>query len=116
MSSDDELPPPSQRGPRSKKTAPATPDESESDPDYVEEVEKTVNRSYARPRIMWVRKLTINKGEMDYDEAKENRIPYPRSQDHLNNSTGNHDVLSGGVIFLNSGGYPLLSSHAQSIG
>ncbi len=71
MSSDDELPPPSQRAPRSKKTAPATPDGSELDPDDAEEVEKTVNRSYARPRIMWVRKLTINKGEMDDDEAKE---------------------------------------------
>ncbi len=71
MSSDDELPPPSQRAPRSKKTAPATPDESESDPDDAEEVEKTVNHSYARPRVNWERKLTINKGEMDDDEAKE---------------------------------------------
>ncbi len=73
MSSDDELPPPSQRAPRSKKTAPATPDESESDPDDSEEEEKKVNRSYARLRVNWVRKLTINKGEMDEDEAKENK-------------------------------------------
>ncbi len=61
MSSDDELPHPSQRAPRSKKTAPATPDESKSDPNDAEEVEKTVNRGNARPRIMWVRKLTITK-------------------------------------------------------
>ena len=71
MSSEEELPSPSPRAPRSKKTAPATPDESESDPDDAEEVEKKVNRSYARPRVNWVRKLTINKGEMDEDEAKE---------------------------------------------
>ena len=71
MSSDDELPPRSQRALRSKPTAPVTPIGSESDPDDAEEEEKTVNHSYARPRVNWVRKLTINKGEMDEDEAKE---------------------------------------------
>ncbi len=71
MSSDDELPPSSQRAPSSKKTAPATPDESESDPDDAEEEETKVNRSYAHPRVNWVRKLTIHKGEMDDDEAKD---------------------------------------------
>jgi hypothetical protein len=71
MSSDEELSPESQCFPRSKPTAPVTPDESESDPDDAEEEEKNVDHSYARPRIMWVRKLTINKGEMDDDEAKE---------------------------------------------
>ncbi len=30
-----------------------------------------MNHSYARPRIMWVRRLAINKGEMNDDEAKE---------------------------------------------
>ncbi len=71
MSSDDELQPPSQRAPSSKKTALATPDESKSDPDGAEEEEKTVNCSYARSRVNWVRKLTINKGKMDEDEVKE---------------------------------------------
>ncbi len=66
MSSDDELPPESQRAPRSKLTAPVT-----SDPDDAEVEEKKVDHSYARFRIMWARKLTINKGEMDDDEAKE---------------------------------------------
>ncbi len=70
-SSDDELPPPAQHAQRSKKTAPATPDESESDPDDAKEEEKKVNCSYARPRVMWVRKLTINQGDMDEDEANE---------------------------------------------
>ena len=71
MSSDDELPSPSPRAPSSKMTAPATPDESESEPDDAEEEETKVNRSYALPRVNWVRKLTINKCEMDEDEAKE---------------------------------------------
>jgi hypothetical protein len=61
MSSDEELPPPSQRAPRSKPTAPVTPDESGSDPDDAEEVEKKVNHSYARPRVNWVRKLLLTK-------------------------------------------------------
>ena len=30
-----------------------------------------MNHSYAHTRIMWVWKLTINKGEMDEDEAKK---------------------------------------------
>ena len=71
MSSDDELPSPSQRAPRSKKTAPATPDEFESASDDAKEVETKVNRSYARLRVNWVRKLTMNKVKMDDDEAKE---------------------------------------------
>ena len=71
MSSDDDLPPSSQRAPRSKMTDSVTPVESESEPDDAEEEETKVNRSYARPRVNWVRKLTINKGEMDEDEAKE---------------------------------------------
>jgi hypothetical protein len=71
MSSNDELPPESQRAPRSKSTAHVTPDRSESDLDDAEEEEKKVDRSYARPRIMWMKKLTINKVEMDDDEAKE---------------------------------------------
>ena len=69
MSSDDEFPPESQRSPRSKPTAPVTPDGSKSDPDDAEEEKKKVDCSYARPRIQWVRMLTINKGEMDDDEA-----------------------------------------------
>ncbi len=52
MISDDELLPESLRAPRSKPTAPVTPDGSESDPDDAEEEEKKVDRSYARPRIM----------------------------------------------------------------
>ena len=71
MSSDDELPPRSQRALRSKPTAPVTPIGSKSDPDDAEEVETKVNRSYARPRVNWVRKLTINKGKMYDDERKE---------------------------------------------
>jgi hypothetical protein len=62
MSSNDELPSPSQRALRSKMTAPVSPVESESEPDDAKEEETKVNRSYARPRINWVRKLTINKG------------------------------------------------------
>ena len=42
MSSDDELPPRSQRALCSKPTAPVTPIGSESDPDDVEEEEKKV--------------------------------------------------------------------------
>ncbi len=58
MSSDDEvLPnlPQSQCAQRSKKTVPVTSDGSKSDPDDAEEVEKKVDSSYARPRIMWDR-------------------------------------------------------------
>ncbi len=70
MRSDDELPPRSQRVLRSKKTAPVTPDGSESDPDDAEQVEKNADRSYARSRIQWDRIITINKGKMDDDERK----------------------------------------------
>ncbi len=69
--SSDELPPRSQRALRSKKTAPVTPDGSESDPDDAEEVEKKADHSCARPRIQWDRIITINKGEIDDDESKE---------------------------------------------
>ncbi len=71
MSSDDELPPRSQRAQQSKPTAHVTPIGSESDPDDAEEEEKKVGHSYARPRIQWNRNITINKGTMDDDERKE---------------------------------------------
>ncbi len=74
--SDDELPPRSQRAPRSKPTAPVTPIGSESDHDDAEEVEMKVDCSYSRPRIQWDRIIAINKGEMD-DERKDNSCGSP---------------------------------------
>ncbi len=76
MSSDNKLPPRSQRTLRSKPTAPVTPIGSESDPDDAEEEErwcweKKVDHSYACPRIQWDRMITINKVKMDDDERKE---------------------------------------------
>ncbi len=54
MSSDEDVLSPPQRALGSK-TAPVTPDGSESEPDDVEEEEKNIGHSYARPRIRWVR-------------------------------------------------------------
>ena len=71
MSSENALPPRSQRALRSKPTAPVTPIGSESDPDDAEEEEKKVDHSYARRRAQWDRMITINKGKMDDDERKE---------------------------------------------
>ena len=45
MSSDDDLPPSSQRAPRSKMTDSVTPVESESEPDDAEEGEKKVEHA-----------------------------------------------------------------------
>ncbi len=59
--------------------------QSESDPDDAEEVRKKVNHSYARPIIQWVRKLSINKGKMDDDEAKRKLLLEPV---HLWNQAG----------------------------
>ena len=62
---------------RSKPTAPVTPIGSKSDPDDAEEEEKKVDHSYARPRIQWDRIITINKGEMNDDEKKDNSCGSP---------------------------------------
>jgi hypothetical protein len=62
---------PPQRAPRSKPPAPVTPDGSEPEPEDVEVEEKKVDSIQARLRVQWVKRLTINKGEMDDDERKE---------------------------------------------